>query len=131
MGWIPGVISLGEAATIQPPLMGTAFNEVLEYTQSACLLLSRKLEASEAIIKSEGSYPLLKRAQDRLQLSIARLLITGGVELFDQTLHIVATLPPEIAFNFFSNELTWLQLVKLGLKLPRALMLIVPANAKE
>jgi flavin-dependent dehydrogenase len=118
---LPGVISLGEAAMIQPPLMGTAFNEVLEYTQSACLHLSQRLGASETIVGLGSSYPLLKRVQDRVQLSIARMLITGGVELFDRTLRIVGTLPPEVAFNFFSNELTWPQLIRLGLKLPRTL----------
>jgi flavin-dependent dehydrogenase len=122
---LPGIVSLGEAAMIQPPLMGTAFNEVLEYTQSACLLLSQRIEIGQSVVNLAGSsYPLLKRAQDRVQLSIARMLITGSVELFDNTLRIVGTLPPEIAFNFFSNELTWPQLIRLGFKLPRALMLI-------
>ncbi|WP_157195864.1 FAD-dependent oxidoreductase [Bradyrhizobium sp. YR681] len=119
---LPGILSVGEAAMIQPPLMGTAFNEVLEHTHSICRHLSQELLTNSSIVGAAGPpYPLLKRAQDRLQLFMARRLITGNVEAFDATLRAVAKLPNDIAFNFFSNELSWSQLLRLSLLLPNIL----------
>jgi 2-polyprenyl-6-methoxyphenol hydroxylase-like FAD-dependent oxidoreductase len=116
---LPGVVSLGEAALIQPPLMGTAFNEILEHTQSSCHQISEALNRGDAIIQLNGPlYPLLKRTQDRLQLFVARSLMTGNVELFDKTLRAVSAFSDEVVFNFFSNELTWMQLAHMGVKLP-------------
>src|SRR5262249_5351547 len=37
---LKGIIQLGEAGFVQPPLMGTAFNEILEYTSLVCDRLS-------------------------------------------------------------------------------------------
>jgi 2-polyprenyl-6-methoxyphenol hydroxylase-like FAD-dependent oxidoreductase len=120
---LPGVLSVGEAAMIQPPLMGTAFNEALEHTRSICHHLSHGLLNANLVADTTGPiYPLLKRAQDHLQLVLAKRLITGNVEAFDATLRAVATLPNNIAFNFFSNELTWAQLLRLSLLLPHVLM---------
>ena len=116
---LPGVVSLGEAALIQPPLMATAFNEILEHTQSSCHQISEALNRGDSIIQMNGPvYPLLKRTQDRLQLVVARSLMAGNVELFDKTLRAVNAFSEEVIFNFFSNELTWMQLAHVGIKLP-------------
>src|SRR5208282_4565410 len=41
---LKGVISVGEAGLIQPPLMGTAFNEVLEHSETVCSRVSEIFE---------------------------------------------------------------------------------------
>src|SRR5262249_44243726 len=80
---LKGIIQLGEAGFVQPPLMGTAFNEILEYTSLVCDRLSVALRRSPGIPRLPRLlYPRQKWAQDRFQLLIARILIGGNVEVF-------------------------------------------------
>lgn len=115
---LPGVISLGEAGLIQPPLMGTAFNEVLEQSKSICDKIAKLLsDTNRMTVMPNSLYPLRKRAQDRLQLSVARTLIKGNTEFFDRTVRIMNGLSDKVLFNFVSNELTWFQLLQLTTQL--------------
>ncbi|WP_296522110.1 hypothetical protein [Rhodoplanes sp.] len=119
---LPGIVSLGEAGFIQPPLMGTAFNEILEYSHSICECISKNLERDHLVCQlSSMPYPVLKRLQDSLQLAVARTMMRGNVELFDKTLRVMNGFPEEIIFKFFSNELAWRQLVWVATRLPLTL----------
>jgi len=114
-----GVVAMGEAGLVQPPLMGTAFNEALEHTEAICRRISRVLEDTSGIFDARIQlYPVLKRVQDHLQLGIAKRLMSGDVETFDRTVRAVATLSEPLAFSFLSNELTWGELGGLLVRLP-------------
>ena len=119
-----GVVSLGEAGLIQPPLMGTAFNEVLEHTASTCAQISRALTETVGIpALPRNLYPARKRMQDRLQLLIIQLLLSANVERLDRIVRVMSKLPEELIFNLLSNELTWSQLLHIALRMPCQLML--------
>jgi 2-polyprenyl-6-methoxyphenol hydroxylase-like FAD-dependent oxidoreductase len=127
---LAGVVSLGEAALIQPPLMATAFNAILEHSEPACVQISQSLKDSSRLAEVPRQlYSPLKRTQDRLQLIIARNLIRGNVELFDTTLRIMNKFPEQVLFNFFSSELTWGQLLHIAIRLPWSL--IVSSDLKS
>jgi hypothetical protein len=114
-----GVVALGEAGLAQPPLMGTAFNEVLEHTEAICAKISRGLEMTSGVFDAPARlYPALKRVQDRLQLSVAKRLMGGDVETFDRTVRAVSSLPKRLAFRFLSHELTWAELGSVLVRLP-------------
>jgi flavin-dependent dehydrogenase len=116
---LPGVVPFGEAGIIQPPLMGTAFNEVLEHAELLCSQISQELEAAnERLPLTRLVYPLRKRVQDRIQLPLIRAILNGNVERFDMILGVMASFPESTLFNFFSNELTWMQVRSLVLGLP-------------
>jgi flavin-dependent dehydrogenase len=116
---LPGLVSLGEAALIQPPLMGTAFNAVLDYSDSISDQISMTLIGSSGLAKvPRRLYPALKGVQDRLQLAVARHLIHGNVEVFDATVRMLSRFPQHLLFNFFSNELSFMQAVQMTLQLP-------------
>jgi len=116
---LPGVVPFGEAGIIQPPLMGTAFNEVLEHGELLCSQISLELEtAKERLPLLRLAYPLRKRVQDRIQLPLIRAILSGNIERFDMILRVMARFPKSVLFNFFSNELTWKQAGLLALRLP-------------
>jgi hypothetical protein len=115
-----GVVSLGEAGLIQPPLLGTAFNEILEYSDHLCKQISGALDTSSPLVPF--SFPLLKRTQDRLQLAIARLMLRGNVEVFDNLVRYMGRLPAKVFYDLCSNELTWTDLLRATLSLPRCLV---------
>jgi flavin-dependent dehydrogenase len=116
---VPGLVSIGEAAMVQPPLLGTAFNEILEYNDSICSHIERQLTEFTGVPPSPGyEYPLLKRLQDRIQLSMVRRLMDHNVESFDQFVRTMAKLPGSTLFRFCSNELTWRDLFSIAHKIP-------------
>lgn len=114
-----GVVSFGEAGLIQPPLMGTAFNELLEHAETLCHQVSDTMRGATA---QPGyvrlAYPLRKRAQDQIQRPLVRTLLAGNVERLDHILRVMNRFPEPVLFNFFSNELTWSQVAQLALQLP-------------
>jgi 2-polyprenyl-6-methoxyphenol hydroxylase-like FAD-dependent oxidoreductase len=121
---LPGVVAFGEAGLIQPPLMGTAFNEMLEHADSLCHQMSQALESSSSgIVFARQVFPFRKSCQDRVQLPIVRTILSGNVERFDQMLKAMSRFPKDLLFNFFSNELTWAQLSSVALGLPLFLLL--------
>jgi 2-polyprenyl-6-methoxyphenol hydroxylase-like FAD-dependent oxidoreductase len=114
-----GIIPFGEAGIIQPPLMGTAFNEVLEHAESLCVQISKELMAADGGLPLfRLVYPRRKRAQDRIQLPLIRAIMSGNLEQFDMVLRVMARFPERVLFNFFSNELTWTQISSMALRLP-------------
>lgn len=116
---LPGVAAIGEAALAQPPLLGTAFNEILEYCKPICSRLSSALAGTAGVPTSVNfRYPLLKRVQDRLQLEMTRLLLHGNVEAFDRLTRFTRHLPDSALYNLCSNEMTWPQFISTALMLP-------------
>ena len=105
---LAGIVPVGEAGLVQPPLLGSAFNEVLEYCEEVCAHITRVLGRSAGVpTRPNFTYPLLKRAQDRLQLSLIRILLDGNVEAFDRFVHAMAKLPSETIYNLCFGKLTW------------------------
>jgi hypothetical protein len=123
---LPGVLPVGEAALIQPPLLGTAFNEVLEHCQDICSEVSYILRNSNGIPKRiRHQYPLSKRVQDYLQLQMTRRLLNGNVEDFDKLLHLTSKLSSDIIYNLCSNELSWKEMLEILIKIPSTLPHII------
>lgn len=120
---LPGVIPLGEAAMIQPPLMGTAFNEVLEHSEAICREISLALSRADRPPRAPRLYPLLKRLQDRFQRPVARILIEGNVEELDRVLRAMQEFSPQENFAFFSSELTLPQFLRLAIRMSFKLLL--------
>jgi flavin-dependent dehydrogenase len=116
---LKGVVSIGEAGFVQPPLLGTAFNEVLEYSSSVCAEISLALHRTPGIAQVPKSlYPFRKRALDQFQLLLARILITGNVEIFDQLVRIFGRFPRALMYNVFCNDLSWSQLLYMVGRMP-------------
>jgi flavin-dependent dehydrogenase len=116
---LPGVISVGEAGLVQPPLLGTAFNEILEYSEDICMHISQLLESIPTVPPSPSfRYPLIKYVQDRIQLEITCALMRGSVERFDRLIRFLNKLSPEIVYSFCSNKLTWSQLIQSAARFP-------------
>jgi|SRR6185503_3376167 len=116
---LPGVVLVGEAALVQPPLLGTAFNEVLEYCDSLCEHISGVLSRNSGVPRKPNfRYPLLKRAQDRVQLRMTRKLLNNNVETFDRLIRFMGLLPAETIYSFCSNEMDWVQLLNTVARLP-------------
>jgi hypothetical protein len=65
---LQGIVSLGEAAMIQPPLMVTAFNEILEYSEPITARISQALDNSTGIPALPRSfYTIDKRPSKRAE----------------------------------------------------------------
>jgi len=112
------VAPFGEAAMLQPPLMATAFNEVLEYCEVFEDGISKAISATDGIpLFPHSFYPRAKRAQDELQLLIARVMIAGDVLLMDRVIRILDRLPKRTLFKFFSSELSWADLALIAPRL--------------
>lgn len=120
---LSGVVSVGEAGLVQPPLLGSAFNEVLEYCENLCAHVSLLLNNTSGVpIQPNFSYPLLKRVQDRFQLRVMRVLLDGNVETFDRLVRLVSKLPSKTIYNLCSNELTWKELLSGAIQVPYGLV---------
>jgi hypothetical protein len=116
---LPGIVPMGEAGLVQPPLLGSAFNEVLEYCREVCSHVSRVLADEGGVPKKPSyQYPLRKRVQDRLQLQLMRILLEGNVAAFDRLVRIMSKLPSETVYNFCSNELSWREMFRAVATLP-------------
>jgi 2-polyprenyl-6-methoxyphenol hydroxylase-like FAD-dependent oxidoreductase len=114
-----GIVSVGEAGLVQPALLGTAFNEVLEHCQAVCLHITAVLERSGGVPKRPNyKYPLIKRTQDRLQLEMVRAILNGNVEVFDRLVRAMDKLPSDTFYALCSNELTWRQVLQTLTKVP-------------
>lgn len=107
---LPGIASFGEAAMLQPPLLGTAFNEVLEHAQAVADQVIEAVERRRTP-SFRPRYPIAKRLNDRLQWWFAERLIGASAEEIDYLIRISARLAPETLFALYSNDLTFRQFV--------------------
>jgi 2-polyprenyl-6-methoxyphenol hydroxylase-like FAD-dependent oxidoreductase len=113
--WLPRVLPIGEAAMVQPPLLGTAFNEVLEYSEAICSHVDCFLEKDANSRRFVAyRYPLLKQTQDRVQLMLSELLLRENTEAFDRLVRFMNALPSDVVFKLYSNELNWMQLLSVA-----------------
>jgi flavin-dependent dehydrogenase len=116
---LAGVIPVGEAGLVQPPLLGTAFNEVLEHCSAVCAHITHVLRDTQGVPRALSyKYPLLKRVQDGIQLMMMRALLNGNVEAFDRQVRLMSRLPSDTVYDFCSNELTWAKMLKAVVRLP-------------
>jgi Lycopene cyclase protein len=116
---LPGIVSVGEAGLVQPPLFGTAFNEVLEHCSDVCSHVSNVLRSSAGIPRKPNyPYPLIKVVQDNVQLQLTRVLLRGNVEVFDRLVGYLSRLPSSTVYDFCSNELNLKQIVSALFELP-------------
>ncbi len=107
---LPGVACFGEAAMLQPPLLGTAFNEVLEHAKTVADQVIDAVERRRTH-SFQPSYPIVKRLNDRVQWWFVERLIGASAEEIDYLIRISARIAPETLFSLYSNELTLKQLV--------------------
>jgi len=127
---LPGILSIGEAGLVQPPLLGTGFNEILEHCTGLCAHASSLLANTVGVPQSPAyRHPLRKRAQDRLQLAITRSLLRGNVETLDRLARFANELGPETLYALCSNELTWAQLLLAAVRFPRHLLHSIPLRS--
>jgi 2-polyprenyl-6-methoxyphenol hydroxylase-like FAD-dependent oxidoreductase len=103
---LPGLASFGEAAMLQPPLLGTAFNEVLEYAHSVAEQVIEALE-QHRVRSFYPRYRLAKHFNDSLQWWFAKRLIDASVEDIDYLVRLSAHIPPETLFALYSNEMSF------------------------
>ncbi len=115
---LPGILQIGEAGMIQPPLIGTAFNELFDHINDICEHISDLILNPTKLARPNYHFPALKRTQDCIQREIAKCLIDANVEMFDKIVRIISKYPSEPVFRFCSNELSWYDLIKAMFYLP-------------
>ena len=104
---LPFIASFGEAAMMQPPLLGSAFNDVLEFADDAARQIREALRSGPSALRSFAvRYPLAKRLNNQLQWTFARALVDASVERYDRLIEIVGALEPPQLFRLYSNEFT-------------------------
>ena len=103
---LPGVIAVGEAGMIQAPLLGTAFNEVLDTIDP---MMNRVLAAFDSqkhgVVSPRVSVSGRKRANDAIQSVLASLLLRGSIEGFERLVRFLHLLGPERAYRLFASRL--------------------------
>lgn len=115
---LAGIAPFGDASLTHPPLLGTAFNDVLEYCKPACQHFDALLETGRLVRNAHYRFPLLKRAQDRFQLLLVRLLLDGNVEALHQFFRCIQKLPPDVAYSICAGDLTLRQLASAAIRMP-------------
>src|SRR5207244_2286021 len=101
-----GLLSFGEAGMIQSPLLGAAFNEVLDHASSVGTAIDEAFQkARSGIVRVKVEYPLTKAWNDRLQLMLARKLTDGSLDDFESLVRFLDRLGPERAYHLFCTML--------------------------
>ena len=97
----------GEAGLIQPPFVGTAFNEILQYNETVAHYLGRSLrKAGDGALGIGNPYPFRKRFNDYWQMRLAEALIDSSVKRFDTVARCLDSLDSKTVFRLLSNELS-------------------------
>ena len=121
---LPGILPVGEAGMLQSPLLGAAFNEVLEYADLiAQAVLSAFGRHNNGIVQPRVKYPMVKNINDRIQLALARGLLDGSLESFDRLAWFIKELGPTCAYRLFATQLGWSDVPLLIKALPKLLPL--------
>lgn len=103
---IPGLLSCGEAAMIQSPLLGAAFNEVLDHTDPIANAVDGAFRrTTSGIVSVTVKYPIAKRLNDTLQAMLARKLTDGSLEDFERLVRFLDKLGPKRAYELFCTNL--------------------------
>src|SRR6185369_16922865 len=119
---LPAVVQFGEAALLQPPLLGTAFNEVLEHARSVADQIVDAFERRR-VRGFQPTYKLAKRLNDRLQWWFATRAVDASAEQIDYIIRVMAHIPPPELFALYSNELTVAQFPVIAARLAAASVL--------
>ena len=118
---LPGILPFGESSMIQSPLLGTAFNEVLEHCDGVARAVKRALEdRSGELPYMEIKYPILKTLNDRLQLFMVKRLVDGTTEDFEALVEVLRRIGPRRSYQLFCTRLRWCDLAATFLALGRA-----------
>jgi hypothetical protein len=121
---IPGLLSCGEAAMIQSPLLGAAFNEVLDDTDNMANAINEAFrDTASGIVTVRVKHSITKRLNDRLQLMLARKLTDGSLEDFEALVRFLDRIGPERAYDLFCTNLSGAGLItaaRLSLTLARS-----------
>jgi flavin-dependent dehydrogenase len=121
---IRGILPVGEAGMLQSPLLGTAFNEILEYADliaEAVIIAFSKHPQGLAI--PQVRLPMFKTVNDRIQLMLARQLVGGTLGSFERLVQFTKELGPAGAYRLFCTQLGWSDLPSLVRAAPRLLSL--------
>jgi flavin-dependent dehydrogenase len=120
---IPGLLSCGEAAMIQSPLLGAAFNEVLDHTDGMAEAIDEAfVQMPSGIVTVPNKRSYKKRLNDLLQLSLARKLTDGSLEDFEEMVRYLDKIGPNKAYDLFCTDLSGAGLItaaRLSLALAR------------
>lgn len=103
-----GILPVGEAGMLQSPLLGAAFNEILEYAdliEDAVAVAFRRYRRGLAIPRV--SLPIFKSLNDRIQLMLARRLVDGTLGSFERLVRFTKELGPSGAYRLFCTQLGW------------------------
>jgi flavin-dependent dehydrogenase len=105
---LPGILPVGEAGMLQSPLLGAAFNEVLEYANLiAQSVLSAFSRQNEGIVQARVKFPIVKVVNDYVQLALVRSLLDGSLASFDRLTSFIKGLGPIGAYRLFATQLGW------------------------
>jgi flavin-dependent dehydrogenase len=105
---IPGILPVGEAGMMQSPLLGAAFNEVLEYgdlIEEAVINAFSK--SAQGIALPHVRFPIIKTINDRIQLMLAQHLLDGTLDTFEALVRFMKELGPACAYRLFCTQLNW------------------------
>jgi len=103
---VPGLLSCGESAMIQSPLLGAAFNEMLDHTTLIANGVNEAFHTTtKGLVNVLVKYPLTKRVNDCLQLMLAKRLTDGSLEDFESLVRFLDRLGPRRAYDLFCTSL--------------------------
>lgn len=115
---LPGVLSVGEAGMVQAPLLGTAFNEVLDTAPRIVEAVHESFEETkDGIVSPRPKFSLQKRLNDRLQRKLAHYLLQNGLEGFERLVRFLGNLGPQRAYRLFASRLSgtdWWSVTRAG-----------------
>jgi 2-polyprenyl-6-methoxyphenol hydroxylase-like FAD-dependent oxidoreductase len=113
---LPRVVSFGEAALMQPPLLGSAFNEVLQHAASVAMQIRSAFDRCD-VESLRIAYPAEKHLNDALQWRLVDSMIDQSVERFDYLVRLVSAIKADALFRLYSNELTLSESMRVALNL--------------
>jgi flavin-dependent dehydrogenase len=104
----PGILSIGEAGMFQSPLLGGAFNEILE---TASMITTQVKDAfkycSAGVAQMRLRLPLRKCLNDQAQLLLVRKILDGSLDSFEALVRFIRDLGPSAAYRLLCTELNW------------------------
>lgn len=105
---MPGILPVGEAGLLQSPLLGAAFNEVLEYGDLIAEgVLTAFSKCDQGLVLPQVRFPIAKVVNDRIQLMLARRLLDGTLGSFERLVRFVKEIGPLAAYRLFCTQLDW------------------------
>lgn len=111
IGWLrsrqlPGVMPFGEAAMVQAPLLGAAFNEVLEYLEFAAAAVTEAFHNPKpGPINVQVKYPFRKSVNDYLQMLLVKQILDGNIEKVEALVKFLGALGSDRSYRLYSGHL--------------------------